>query len=391
MPPAGDATTWQRDPWLAAASVSHHAPTRGLGRWTDPPKQRDHAGRGGREDLLEDTLVATRDALAVPPWSVDVDIQGRRPRRQSESDVTADGGGADAADTRSDLFPGGFTRRVRSLRTQRRREQCRVNQARYRAKQNESFRQLEQAVVCLREEIALFSMLHALMVQGVPRTAFPARVVDEYFTRFRNGLPGANLTVPAFTTNQPGSRASSAVCDVYTRHAAFLRAVLTPEVELGDGLAGPDAALEQWWRYSAYHKHVFFDLLRLESLPSVDELFSTRLLATGRLVVVPDRHTITYVFPRLERSQLAERLLGQPLQVGVRIEFEFYETTTGMHQITRMITDVDLVAGLLRVLGNVDDVNFCVLNANISLRGFIGDVVQPSPADEQEEKQSGGL
>jgi len=277
--------------------------------------------------------------------------------------------------------------RVRRLRTQRRREQCRVNQARYRQRQNLRLQVLEELAACRQEEINLLSALHSASLQQLDRISVATQIVYEYASLFQHGLSGAKLSVPVFHATPPASVGDMILfsagsvkdrqSDSLLRQAAYLRTIFAPDADLAGVLQGPDAMLEQWWRYSTFHKHMFFDVLRVESLPGHD-IFDgcVRLMVTSRICVVPNRHTLVHVFPHLQQSSLGERLMEQPLEFMARTGLLFDSTGAGRSlQILQMKTDVDLVSGLVRILSRLDDVEAVLRGACISPEGIIGSTV----------------
>lgn len=277
--------------------------------------------------------------------------------------------------------------RVRRLRTQRRREQCRVNQARYRQRQNLRLQLLEELTACMREEIHSLSAMHSASLQGLDRVNISIKTVYEYCNLFRSGLSGANLHVPVFRSTPPATGEDTIIFsagamkdrknDTLMRQAAYLRTIIAPDADVAGALRGPDAVLEQWWRYTIFHKHVFFDVLDVEPLPDHDDDEGcVRLMVTARLCVVPNHYTLTHVFPDLQHTSLGEKLLNQPLEFAVRMGLDF--APVGAHgalQIVRMDADVDLASDLVRTLEYVDDVESVLRGARISPVGIIGSVV----------------
>lgn len=277
--------------------------------------------------------------------------------------------------------------RVRRLRTQRRREQCRVNQARYRQRQNLRLQVLEELATCRQEEINLLSALHSASLQQFDHISVATRIVYEYASLFHHGLSGAKLSVPVFRATPPASVGDMILfsagsvkdrqSDSLLRQAAYLRTIFAPDADFDGVLQGPDAILEQWWRYSTFHKHVFFDVLRVESLLDRDNLDGcVHLMVTSRICVVPNRQTLVHIFPHLQQSSLGERLAEQPVEFTMRMGLLFDSTDAGGSlQIVQMNTDVDLIAGLIRILSRLEDVEAVLCGASISPQGIIGSTV----------------
>lgn len=259
--------------------------------------------------------------------------------------------------------------------TQRRREQCRNNQARYRMRQNQRIQVMEESASRLREEIALL----AARREG---EHMPSHVVLEFFRRFRNGVSGASLQLPVFSPAADGAAlvtvptaAFKSECNAtYVKQVAFLRTVVTPDADIGDGLFGPDALLEQWWRYSCFFKRMHLALDQVTPLPSSDEERRVeRVLTVGRITVKVHSASFEKVFPYMApNSELGYALTGQLLSLPLRAVFEFSLQEGSFSRISRLQLDVDVAAELLRALGSVPALSIALHGAQISPCGYIG-------------------
>ncbi|KAF1778824.1 hypothetical protein GQ600_7362 [Phytophthora cactorum] len=135
------------------------------------------------------------------------------------------------------------------LNTQRRREQCRDNQARYRTRQREFIRELQDGVERLREEVQNLSVKRHRLCYGVQTKNNIWHVVVEYFRLFRYGYlaPMSELNLATSSPNDASTPREPNLRD----QEWFLRAAMSPDVAIGE-LSGVDALIEQWRRYSTY-------------------------------------------------------------------------------------------------------------------------------------------
>jgi hypothetical protein len=279
------------------------------------------------------------------------------------------------------------------VRTQRRREQCRTNQARYRMRQNRRIQEMEDTASRIREEIALLLLHRAHWSEhGVSeRTGLMARyIVEDLFRRLRSGVSGANVQLPLFATvptDDPGSPTSSsptskvvvsykAECNgTYVKQVAFLRTVFLEDADIGDGLFGPDAVLEQWWRFSCYFKRVHLTLDTMTTGPSHTGSSTERATAAGTLSLKIGSHSMQHVFPHLDPSgSESGALMDQQLKLPVRVEFEFMPVEGSFCRIARAEIDIDFISELLRVVGTADALERVLAGALISPQGFIGEL-----------------
>lgn len=279
------------------------------------------------------------------------------------------------------------------VRTQRRREQCRTNQARYRMRQNRRIQEMEDTASRIREEIALLLLHRARWSEhnDSERTALMARyIVEDLFRRLRSGVSGANIQLPLFSTastdelgSQTGSSPTSKVvvsykgeCNgAYVKQVAFLRTVFLEDADLGDGLSGPDAMLEQWWRFSCYFKRVHLTLDTISAGPSHTDSSTERVTAMGTLTLKIGSHSMQHVFPHLDPSGAeSEALMGQQLELPVRVEFEFAPVEGSFCRIVRASFDIGFFSELLRVVGTADALERVLVGALISPQGFVGEL-----------------
>ncbi|KAG1690070.1 hypothetical protein DVH05_028408 [Phytophthora capsici] len=238
--------------------------------------------------------------------------------------------------------------------TNRRREQCRNNQARYRDRQRLHAQELQESADMLRQEVQELSLKRYSLCYGTDTKNNVWHVVVEYFRLFRHGvLASMSPLVPQFKDQE-----------------YFLRTVLTPDVELGER-NGVDTFIEQWRRYSTYFGSLHLQLKRMEEQPM------GALLATASLSLTITEATLRSVFPHLLASTSAEsftlctRLLGQRLECQYTIRFQWEDLTK---RVTGLECKMDWITPLLRVLGNLQDVNCCLENALITPYNLIGEL-----------------
>ncbi|KAG1695793.1 hypothetical protein DVH05_019132 [Phytophthora capsici] len=245
-------------------------------------------------------------------------------------------------------------KRIR-LKTPRRREQCRTNQARYRKKQVENAKTLEIAVGQLRQEVPMLELQHSRLVSTSKSSAW--FVVAEYFHLFRNGVrrPDQISSGPEAWLQQSEAE----------QQRAFLRSSMAEDIVLGEK-KGVNALLEGWERHTSYFDDLQFQLI---NMTKVSEDF---VIANASLNVTISEATLQHVFPGLiaggvqcavqedKMAVLRVKLLGQRLLLPCRLCFEWNEDTK---RIVRLENTVDIVPSLLQALGSVDDVVFVLERA----------------------------
>lgn len=275
--------------------------------------------------------------------------------------------------------------RSKPVKTTRRREQCRANQARYRERQKLKVWIKEEEVACLRELVNLLEAQRSLKRVGSGREAFTQHVVVEWFRRFRNGLSGARVTDS--TRSDALTNSSHTLLPMkwnmarhvernltFFKQIAFVRTVVAKDADVGDGFRGPDALLEQCWRYSTLHENLKLELLGVERERNSD-LQTERVMVTGSLKVGVTEQTLTDVFPDLPMN-LRRKLLGATLSYSLRLRLEFEEAAMApLLQVTKLDAELDVLSGLLALLKEPADVERVMRYAQISPNGFIGELV----------------
>ncbi|GMF65203.1 unnamed protein product [Phytophthora lilii] len=252
-------------------------------------------------------------------------------------------------------------KRIR-LKTPRRREQCRNNQARYRKKQAEYAKGLELTVEQLKQEISVLEMQHSRLVSSAKTSAW--YVVVEYFHIFYNG---ARSTRQISSGPEAWLQKSEA-----QQQLAFLQSSMSDDVVVGDQ-RGVNALLEQWKRYTSYFDDLQFQLDRMTRI-SEDSI-----VAAASLNVTISELTFQRVFPNLlarhegssqehKIALLRSKMLGQRLYLPCRLCFEWDETSK---RVVRMERTVDFLTPLLQVVETIADATFVLENSLVSQDGTI--------------------
>lgn len=277
-------------------------------------------------------------------------------------------------------------KRVR-VKTERRREQCRANQARYRNKQRALRLELEGSVAELRKEVGELEAKRRSLFRKVNAKLTPWCVVVEYFRLFRYGssisssasqkkstngsvdatATGSTSSVFATTTDSPSGQAQ----------LELLRSVMAPDVHLvGSDVHGVDALVAQWARWSQCFDCFELHLDRVEKASGLGDT----LVATSRMRVTISDSTVRYVFPHLiaqrsaetrdERSgsELAWQLCGQQLEFKGVLWFTCDQRTS---QVLRLRCQLDLVPTMRRVLGSLRDVARVLDGARLTSDGLL--------------------
>ncbi|KUF88844.1 bZIP transcription factor 1 [Phytophthora nicotianae] len=252
--------------------------------------------------------------------------------------------------------------RRKRLQTQRRREQCRNNQARYRTRQREFIHELQERVEQLREEVQNLSVKRHTLCYGVQTKNNIWHVVVEYFRLFRYGY-----LAPMSEPNPSNLRDQE----------WFLRSAMSPDIVIGEQ-SGVDALIEQWRRYSTYFGNLNFQLKGMEEQP-----FGA-LVATASFSFTITETSLRHVFPHLlatsgaedtgfgtEHTMLWTRLLGRRLDCRCSLRFQ-WDDSAG--RVTQLDWKMDLLTTLLRVLGNLEDVNRVLKKALITSDNLVNDL-----------------
>ncbi|GMF10188.1 unnamed protein product [Phytophthora lilii] len=238
------------------------------------------------------------------------------------------------------------------LKTTRRREQCRVNQARYRLKQDRKEQLLNETVLKLRDEVPLLKMQRDRVLFGAKQSVF--NVVVEYFHLFRHGIR-------SLRPSKVGSK-MPALDPEARQQLVFLRYSMAPNVDLGER-RGVDALVEQWRRYSSYFDDLHFQLEHME------EKMKNFVVVAASLSVTVTKSTLDHVFPHLLHTDLGKTLLERRLLLPCSLTIEWDGLTS---HVERLETSVDFLTPINRVLGSLQDAAFVLSQALITFDGSVG-------------------
>ncbi|KAG2769164.1 hypothetical protein PC129_g17869 [Phytophthora cactorum] len=251
-------------------------------------------------------------------------------------------------------------KRIR-CKTQRRLEQCRANQARYRQKQIDHTKWVDQIVQKLRADIPVLELQCTILRHGRQQDVWD--VVVEYFRIFRFGvlvaLPRINKQEEAHTVSNPGNSLENAETK---QQLAFLRSSMTEDVNLGER-TGVEALMDQWRLYSSSFQDLCLQLCRVER--TTDRFVSV----DATLNVTVSEATLENVFPLVKDQFLRSKLLGQHLQVPYSVCFEWDAAAC---RLSRVDTTTNFMTPLMRVLGNLADVASVLEHALITRDGTVG-------------------
>ncbi|KAL4174193.1 hypothetical protein KRP22_006139 [Phytophthora ramorum] len=276
----------------------------------------------------------------------------------AESQSSVSPAGMEAPTTPSPVQAKPKRKRIR-LKTQRRQEQCRNNQARYRDRQRGVVQELEASVDELRKEIQKLTIERRTLCYGIKTKANVWNVVVEYFRLLRYGfLMPMHGAEPSRATETP------LAADLHEQEY-FLRAVMATDVAFGE-LSGVDVLIEQWQRYSSYFGSLQLHLNRMEQQPCGG------MATSASLSLTITQNTLRYVFPHLlhDNSPICSRLLGQRLHCRCSVRF-LWDDSAGC--VARLDCTMDLLSPLLRTLGNLEDVNYVLEEALITPSHLIGE------------------
>jgi DNA-binding transcriptional regulator GbsR (MarR family) len=219
----------------------------------------------------------------------------------------------------------------------RHRERCRVNQARYRLRQQKVESNIQEAIKRLQVEI---EELEAKS-NGSPRPHVAPPVwaqAADYFRHFQSF--------------------ASAPRRQETTASTFLHGLLSPDVVSGL-TSGVEAQLKQWKMFASC-----FDDIRLE-LKGLSQTSSDTLVTRTVTTVTMTSRTLYYAFPHLNSdgeggakggvwSSLAARMLDQKLVLRGSVTFGWDGTSD---RIVRLQTQTDVLTPLLKLLGSLQGVS----------------------------------
>ncbi|ETL24826.1 hypothetical protein L916_21235 [Phytophthora nicotianae] len=243
-----------------------------------------------------------------------------------------------------------------------RREKCRVNQARYRKRQDKFLADLELGNQQTRAEIQKLENQRQRILFATPTNETVWNIATEYFRLFRHGF-----AAPAPYSGLTSNEAEAVIPRQSHKQLEFLQAAMS--IDVADGtLRGVDALLESWRLFSLYHKGIHLELERIEK----DGACS--VVATTKTSLTITENTIRNVYPHLsvnefgdfELSPLACRLINQRIEMNGTVRFS-WDRSSG--RVVTLESKADMLTPMLRLLGSLEDVAHAFNDARITLEG----------------------
>ncbi|KAG7389202.1 hypothetical protein PHYPSEUDO_011005 [Phytophthora pseudosyringae] len=244
-----------------------------------------------------------------------------------------------------------------------RREQCRANQARYRSKQLNRKRELQQQNRRLEEEIQGLKLKRRSIRFERKTSQSPWTIIGEVFRLLEAGF------------RSPWRLASM---EEMMKHAEtrqsleFLQKSFVHDVAMGE-LRGVNALMDQWRRYSLYFEEPHLELKRVESVTS------GVMSAVATLNVTITEFTVRCVLPHLtipkggrgKVSALDKKILGHRLDCNCSMTFLFDEASG---RVLRIVPQIDFISPMLRLLEKLKGVSVVLGQALLTLEGVVGDL-----------------
>ncbi|KAJ8507692.1 hypothetical protein ON010_g18944 [Phytophthora cinnamomi] len=216
-------------------------------------------------------------------------------------------------------------------------------------KQRKLLADLEESIQHLQKDIQELEVQYRLVSYSVPTTSTIWGVTAEYFRLFRHGVKVPITTLPHTSQYQ-------AQCD-------FIQATMALDVT--DGMVfGVKAVMNNLQLQSRCYQEIDTYPVRLDNGPG------DSLLATTRSVLTITEGTLTYGFPHLvnDLSPLAARMLGKQVTLHGSVHF-VWDAARG--RVTQLHWRADLLAAVLGLLGNLEDVERVFDGARISPDGKV--------------------
>ncbi|ETN10053.1 hypothetical protein PPTG_10799 [Phytophthora nicotianae INRA-310] len=242
-----------------------------------------------------------------------------------------------------------------------RREQCRVNQARYRKRQRIWRRNLQQEKQRVEEEIQGLELKRQSIRFERKTNQSPWTIIGEVFHLLEDGFRSPwRLASMGEMMKHPETRQS----------LKFMQRSLVHDVAMGE-LRGINALMDQWRRYSLYFGEPHVELKRVEAVtPGV-------VFAVATLSVSITEFTVKWVFPHLKTPNdtvpmLDKKLVGQRIDCNCTVTFLFAEDNG---RIIRLEPNIDLVSPMLQLFGRISDVSVVLGQALLTSEGVVGDML----------------
>ncbi|KAJ0395590.1 hypothetical protein P43SY_009251 [Pythium insidiosum] len=249
-------------------------------------------------------------------------------------------------------------KRVR-IPTERRREQCRRNQARYRAKERERVAALESALATLRGQVARLATQQRALLRVVRLPDAAAQLVATHTTLFARGYRGVASPQRA-------------------QQLAFVAKHMSPLVRVGDK-RGHNVLLEQALLFTTLFDDFHMALRRVDVVKRAHGRTVLRAAVTSTTRITPT--SLEAVFPAvLPYAALRAKLTGARLSWDAAIEYEFDEAST----IVGMDWTIDLIAAFCGLL-TLEEIALVFQDARIVRESYI--VTAPRPQEEEKPKK----
>jgi hypothetical protein len=197
-----------------------------------------------------------------------------------------------------------------------------------------------------------------LLQRDAPDGSF-VRVVNEFFTMFRQGVP-----VKEVGRKRPAD-------DRIRDQREFLRSVMDPDVDAGSGLYGPDVMMDQMTIYSTFLHFKCYQMHSFDIVKAEDSVVITTIR----------RATSEKVFPHIMGEEwLVAQLVGQ--EVEFRVAVSFYFNAAG--KCCKFAVDMDFVGAFASIVKDPSIVDLLLGRALISDNCMFGLIVEPQSLEEEE-------
>ncbi|GMF29073.1 unnamed protein product [Phytophthora lilii] len=192
------------------------------------------------------------------------------------------------------------------------------------------------------------------------------RVVKEYFRVFRTGsaLAQSDGKTPVNHEDQ----------------LAFLRSIVDEQIEVGNGLYGPDVMMDQMLKYSTFIRWIS---LKMHSFNIVEAEDSVVIKAHATLRFQVLRETIKMVFPHIMGDEcLVSQLVGREVELYMGITFYF----NADGKCSRLDVDTDFVGAFTKIIKDPEVVNVLLGRALIAENSMLGLIDMPWESEADEDK-----
>ncbi|KAE8989844.1 hypothetical protein PR003_g21568 [Phytophthora rubi] len=225
---------------------------------------------------------------------------------------------------------------------------------------------LQLDVQALQQEIRNLTALRDVlrtkpMIQRHSPEGSLMQVVKEYFRVFRTGLV-SNISgvIPRMTAEQQ--------CD-------FLYGIVDAEVDVGNGLRGPDIMMYQLDMYSTLLRWI---RLEMHSFDIVEAEDSVIIKASTTFSFQAVRETIKMIFPLvIGEGWLVSQLVGKA--VDANMDITFYFNAEG--KCSKMVVDTDFVGAFANIVTDLESVNILLSQALIADNSMLGVIEEPPEVD----------